>query len=135
MTVQLSSDTILLGNYFELKITVEDANGTFEAPDLSAFNIVGGPNTASSMTIINGSMTQSQSYSYYLEPKDVGNYTIPPAYLIIDEGQLESAPIDVIVIPNPDGIIQEPGRPGNSMDIFRDFGNFNLVTSFLLASP
>jgi hypothetical protein len=116
-SVSVSSDTVLLGNYFELKFTVENAPAEgFEAPDLHEFNLVGGPNTSSSMSIVNGQVSQSATYSYYLEPMDVGVYTIKPAYLTSEEIALETPPIDIIVVPNPDGIIQRPNSPAKRFD-------------------
>jgi hypothetical protein len=118
-SVSVSSDTVLLGNYFELKFTIENASSNgFAAPDLHEFNIIGGPNTASSMSIINGEVSQSSSYSYYLEPPDIGVFTIKPAYLTSEDVALETFPIDIIVIPNPDGIIQRPNSPGMRIDQF-----------------
>jgi hypothetical protein len=113
-SVEVSSDTLLLGNYLEVVFTLENASGNFEAPDLSKFNLRGGPNRSSSLSIINGEVSQSTSYSYYIEAPDIGNYTILPAYVTIGENVLETPPIDIIVVPNPDGIIQQPHRPSKS---------------------
>lgn len=121
--IEVSADTLLAGNYFELKYTVEDMAARFEAPDLSGFDIVGGPNTSSSFSMINGKVTQSSSYSYYLKPADIGVYTIPPAYVMTDSDTLATMPIDIIVVPNPEGIIQQPNRPSQRYeDFFYDFG-------------
>ncbi len=45
-SVGVSADTLLVGNYLELKYTVENAqpNG-FEPPSFTGLEIVGGPNT------------------------------------------------------------------------------------------
>ena len=119
LSVSVSSDTVLLGNYFELKFTVENVASTgFEAPDLHEFNVVGGPNTSSSMSIVNGVVSQSASYTYYLEPVDIGVYTIKPAYLTTGETALETPPIDILVVPNPEGIIQRPHAPGKRLEQF-----------------
>ncbi len=124
--IEVSADTLLAGNYFELKFTIEDMDGKFEAPDLSDFDIVGGPNTSSSFSMINGNVSQSSSYSYYLKPRDIGVYTIPPAFVLADSDTLATMPIDIYVIPNPDGIIQQPNRPSQRYeDFFYDFGKLN----------
>ena len=116
-TVEVSSDTVLLGNYIEVKFTVENAPAqSFEAPDLNAFRMVGGPNTSTSMSVVNGEVSQSASYSYYLEPPDIGTFTIPPAYVMAGDAALETFPIDIIAIPNPEGIIQRPHGPGKRID-------------------
>lgn len=102
----VSQDTLLLGNSFEVKYQIENLQGKFENPDLSAFRIVGGPNSSSNMSFVNGTMSQSQSYSYFLEADDIGVYTIMPAYLHIENDVLATEPIDIIVLPNPKGISQ-----------------------------
>jgi hypothetical protein len=118
-TVSVSSDTVLIGNYFELKFTIENASvHGFEAPDLHEFDLIGGPNTSSSMSIVNGEVSQSASFTYYLQPKDIGVYTIKPAYLTTGETALETPPIEILVIPNPEGIIQRPHAPDKHIEPF-----------------
>lgn len=107
LTIEVSSDSVLLGNYLEVKFTIENAEvKNFEAPSFDGFNIISGPNQSSSMMINNGEVTQSVSYSYYLEPNDVGSYYIQPAFVDTGGQILESMPIEVNVMDNPDGIIQ-----------------------------
>lgn len=132
LTVEISNDSILLGNYIEVKFTIENTSvKKFEAPDFTGFNIVSGPNQSSSMMINNGEITQSIAYSYYLEPMEVGNYFIEPAYVETEETVLESIPMEVLVVDNPDGIIQsiQPNQNKlfNQNDFFggNDFFNRN----------
>jgi hypothetical protein len=116
-TVGVSSDTVLLGNYFELKFTIENiASNGFEAPDLHSFDVISGPNSSSSMSIINGQVSQSASYTYYLKPRDIGVYTVRPGYLTTGDVALETPPIDIMVMPNPEGIIQRPHTPEKRID-------------------
>ncbi len=118
LTVEVSNDSILLGNYVEVKFTIENASvKNFEAPNFDGFNIVSGPNQSSSMMVSNGKVTQSVAYSYYIEPVEVGNYYIQPAFVDTAEGALESMPLEVFVLDNPDGIIQQP-RQNNRKDFF-----------------
>lgn len=124
LTVEVSSDSILLGNYIEVKFTIENAAVTnFEAPNFDGFNIVSGPNQSSSMMISNGQVSQSVAYSYYIEPTDIGTYFIQPAFVDTEEGPLESVPLEVWVVDNPEGIIQHPQRKSrndffNGKDLF-----------------
>jgi len=109
-TVSVSTDSILLGNYFQVTFSLENAQGDkFEPPAFEDFDVVSGPNTASSFSVVNGKVTQSLSYSYYLEPKDIGNYYILPAAIEVDGKVLETQPLEVMVAPNPDGVKQTPG--------------------------
>ena len=107
-SVEVSNDSILIGNYFEVKFTLENARGSnFQAPEFEDFMIVGGPNMASSMHMMNGEVSQTVTYSFYLQPKEVGNYYIYPASIAVGEEVLESDPVELMVVPNPDGIKQE----------------------------
>ena len=117
-TVTVSTDSVLLGNYIEVAFTLENAAmEEFQAPVFEGFSIISGPNQSSSFSMMNGKVTQSASYTYYLEPKDIGNYYIAPASVDTGESILETAPIEILVAPNPDGIIQNP-QPQN--DVFGD---------------
>jgi hypothetical protein len=117
LSVSVSSDTVLLGNYFELKFTIENTSASgFEPPSLHQFNVIGGPNTSTSFSIVNGQMSQSATYTYYLEPMDIGVYTIRPAYLTTGDVAIETPPIDILVVPNPQGIIQRPHAPGKRLE-------------------
>lgn len=108
-TVEISTDSILLGNYFQVKFTLENASGEhFQAPVFEGFQIVSGPNTSSSISIVNGEVSQMASYTFYLQPNDIGNYYIQPASIQVEENVLETIPLQVIVVPNPDGVIQTP---------------------------
>ena len=123
-TVEISTDSILMGNYFEVKFTLENASGNnFSAPDFMDFNIIGGPNTSSSMSFMNGEMTQSISYTYYLEPKDIGSYYIQPASIETGGDILETIPMEVMVVPNPEGLKQMPRQREQRHSFFDDFWN------------
>lgn len=106
--VEISTDSILFGNYFQVKFTLENAQGdNFVAPEFEGFQLVSGPNLASSFSMINSKVSQSISYTYYLEPKAVGNYFIEPASIEVGDKVFETEPQAVIVVPNPDGRKQE----------------------------
>ena len=107
--VEVSSDSILMGNYFKVAFSLESAGGEhFQPPLFEGFDVVSGPNYASSFSMINGKASQSVSYTYYLRPREVGNYYIEPASIAVGEEVLETTPVAVTVVPNPDGVIQEP---------------------------
>lgn len=115
-SVEISNDSILLGNYFIVKFTLENASSSnFQAPDFSDFHVVSGPNFSSSMTVINGNMSQKASYTFYLEPKDIGNYFIQPASIETEAGTLETVPLEILVVPNPEGITQKPEMEEETM--------------------
>jgi len=114
-TAEISLDSVLLGNRLELTFKLENTQeGEIDPPEFEGFNLLGGPNYSSMMSMVNGAVTQSKSYTYILEPKDIGNYFIPPVSITVDDKILETAPIEIIVLPIPDGIIQRP--PRNEME-------------------
>lgn len=109
-TVQVSNDSILMGNTFQVVFSLENAQGNnFQAPDLSLFfDVISGPNVSSGMQMINGQINQSISYTYYLQPREIGVFFIEAASIETAENYLETAPLEVIVVPNPKGIQQSP---------------------------
>lgn len=108
-TVAISVDSLLLGNPTQVTFSLENAQGSnFSPPDFVGFDMVGGPSQSSSFSMINGKVTQSQSFTYYLEPQDVGNYYIQAASIETGEGILETEPVPILVVPNPDGVKQKP---------------------------
>ena len=134
-TVEVSTDSILFGNYFEVKFILENANGNgFEAPDFSQhFKVVSGPNFSSSFSMMNGNMTQSQTITYYLEPKEIGAYYILPASVDTGDKVLETAPLEVLVVPNPDGIQQTPSSQRRPFGF--DWGGDPFNFDFDFSSP
>lgn len=122
-SVTVNSDSVLLGNYLKVSFLLENANGNdFSPPTFENFTVVSGPNTSSSLSIVNGVVSQSVSYTYYIEPSDIGSYYITPASIATDEKVLETQPIEIQVFPNPDGIIQRPREERRQrMDFFQPF--------------
>lgn len=105
--LELSSDTILAGNVVQVSFHANNVSGQFEAPDMVGMNVISGPNTSSSMAMMNGKVTQNASYSYTLLLEDIGEIIIPPAFFVTNEGTLETEPTSIIILPNPEGIIEQ----------------------------
>jgi hypothetical protein len=131
-TVRVSTDSVLMGNNFQVSFTLENADGiNFKAPELAAyFDVASGPNTSSSMTMMNGQVSKSVTYTYYLSPREVGVFYIEPASIETENNYMETAPLEVMVVPNPDGIQQnQPSMQGfgtmPEMRGFDSFGGFN----------
>lgn len=125
--VKISSDSILLGNYLEVRFTAQNIQGQFEPPKFEDFDVVGGPNQSTSMRIINGQTTQTASYSFFIKPKSTGLLHIEPAYFTNEEEQsLETPPMEINCLPNPDGVMQESRiRDGNERLSFDAFPFFH----------
>lgn len=121
-TVEVSTDSLLMENPLRVSFKLENGNGQdFEAPLFNGFQMVSGPNISSSMSMMNGAVTQSVSYTYLLMPEQVGNYFIEPASIQVDGAVLETLPVEVIVVPNPDGIQQAPPEQRLGFGGFQEF--------------
>jgi hypothetical protein len=119
-TLEVSSDSVLLGNSLAVRFTLKNADGNdFTPPAFEGFE-VNGPNVSSSMSIVNGEVSQQLSYTYYLKPLEAGNYYIEPASISAGKEVLETAPFEVIALPNPDGIVTEPELDGSQFKFHFD---------------
>ena len=119
-SIQVSNTSVLFGNYFEVTFTLKNGKANkFEAPNFKDFDIVGGPNQSSTFSMMNGQTTQSISYTYYLKPKNIGNFYLEPAFIEADGKTLETEPIEIMVLDNPDGIIEKPKQKSSpQMELF-----------------
>lgn len=104
----VSTESLLMGNRMKVTFKLKNGDGrNFQAPTFNGFQIMSGPNQSTAMTIINGNMSRESSYSYYLAPVEEGTFYIEPAAIEVDGVALETLPIEILVMPNPDGIEQE----------------------------
>ncbi len=125
--IETSSDSVLVGNYIIISFTAENLDGQFEAPDFDGMQVLSGPNVSNSIQIINGDKSTKATYTYHVQPPDVGIYTISPAYIVDEESTLETIPLVINVYPNPENIITPPKSSANefffNFDQFSPFGN------------
>lgn len=98
ISIEVSSDTIGLNNTLEVVITVENAKAKrFNPPTFDGF-AVQGPSTSTSMSIINGDMTQSATYTFYLTPREKGSFKIGSASVDTERGVLKTDDQEIIVV-------------------------------------
>ena len=107
-SVELSYDTVYLGNPIKIQFKIKNLNGEFVAPDLHGFYVISGPNLNSSFSLVNGEMSSEKSYSYLIMPQEPGVYAIPKAYYIHNEEKLETPEVEFKVLENPHNIEQNP---------------------------
>lgn len=92
------SKQISLGSVFEVKFVLNDAQGqAFKPPVFSDFIVVGGPNRLNSMTMINGNATSSEVYSYVLQAKRMGQFSIGSASVVVKGKTLFTDPLSIEV--------------------------------------
>ena len=101
----------------------------FRAPAFSGFTVVGGPNQSVSNSWINGRRTYSKTYSFFLEPKGRGKYTIGQAEITVDGEIYKTSPIQVEVT----AAVETP-TDGDNLD-FVASENLHLVAEVSNTSP
>ena len=69
----------------------------FNPPSFDNFMVVGGPSQSISNQWINGVRSFSKTYSYFLAPKERGNFKIGQATIEIDGETYKTLPIDISV--------------------------------------
>jgi hypothetical protein len=111
-SVSISRDTVLMGNVVELRYDVVNLDGDFVPPSLADFHVVAGPNTSQQYSMINGKVTQSATYSYILMPAHEGLLVIDEAVLNNENESISTEPLQLFVLENPDGIIEESEARG-----------------------
>lgn len=97
-TASVDSKQVPVGEVFEIKFTLENGQGSnFRPPAFGEFNVVSGPNRMNSMTIVNGSSRSSESYSYVLQAKREGSFTIGTASIDIKGKSYTTTPLSISV--------------------------------------
>ncbi|MEO8168101.1 MAG: BatD family protein, partial [bacterium] len=91
----LDKNPVSVNDQFTLSFTLQNAGSgggkNLKLPNLDNFRIMMGPSTTSNMQYINGVVSSSFTYSYVLQPKSVGKFTIGAASIEIG-GKTYSSP-------------------------------------------
>jgi hypothetical protein len=95
--VEVSADTVALGEVVEVTYTIENGDGKFVAPDFGNLPVISGPNTSSSYIYQNGKMSSSQSFAYLLRPTEEGKLKIPEASYKDKSQTLTIESVEVVV--------------------------------------
>lgn len=96
--------TVIMDRPFQLVYSVNSAAGRdLRVPEITTFDILAGPftSTSSSIQIINGRQTSSEanSYTFTLQPKKTGTFTIPAASIMVNGQKYTSNGLSIKVLP------------------------------------
>ena len=124
-SASVDNTTVGLSDRFQVTFTFQgtDINSlnSFNPPDFAGFMVLSGPNQSTSMQIINGSVSASLSYSFYLQPKNIGKYTIGSATIKYKGNPYRTDPIAIQVEKgSSSGSGTQQNKGGNSSDISND---------------
>jgi len=99
-TAGVDKNPVAADEQFTLEFTVSTSGASprnFKTPDLSKFLVLSGPNQSTSMQIINGSVSSSQTFTYVLQAREAGRPVIGAATIEIGGNQYKSNPIELTV--------------------------------------
>ena len=118
------------GEQFRLNFVVNASPASFNAPEITDFYVLSGPNqsTSQSFQIRNGRRSSSVTitYTYFLQATGEGKFTIDPARVEVDGKEYQSNPVDIEVIAGQGGAGQapagtgQPSTPSTDMDVSDD---------------
>lgn len=95
---KVSKNPVATGERMVIEFELGNAQGNgFQAPSLSDFKVLGGPNQSSSFQFINGRTSSSQSFSFVVMPYKEGEFTIGSASIVADGKKMTTDPITVKV--------------------------------------
>ena len=96
-TASVDKTKVPLNQHFTLSYKIDGAGNSFSPPNLSAFQVLSGPNQSSSMTMVNGKVSQSITLSYKLKSRTnkLGKVSIGPASIQSASKQLKSNAVTI----------------------------------------
>ncbi|MCP3931517.1 MAG: protein BatD [Bacteroidetes bacterium] len=114
--VSTDAKQVVVGGYFEVSFSLKNANGSgFQAPSFKDFVVVGGPSQSVSTSIINGKVSKELTYSYTLQPRKKGTFTIRSASIKAEGKTLTTRPVKIEVVEGKSG--KESGNQGGRVFI------------------
>ncbi len=96
-TATASKTEVSRGERFEITFAVNGNISSFIPPPFAGFDVLSGPNQSSSMEMSNGTTTVNMAFSYIVSISKEGDYTIPPATVIVGNRKLNSNPLKIKV--------------------------------------
>jgi len=111
-----SKSTVGLNEQFQISFSISGSVRSFQAPNLSDFSVLSGPNQSTSMEFSNGSLSQTLTLSYILQPKVEGNFKIGPASIEANGKRVASNVINITVVKGNAAAQNNKGQQGNDDD-------------------
>ncbi|MDF2451385.1 MAG: hypothetical protein K0S26_889 [Bacteroidota bacterium] len=90
---QVSKTRVAVGEVFQVAFTLNGSGNNLVYPNLSEFDLYSGPNQSQSMSMVNGSISQSTTISFFIAARKEGKFTIGVATVMSGNQKLESKPI------------------------------------------
>lgn len=137
-TAFLSKKQVAVNETFEVSFKIDNGNGRVNFPKFNGLQVVGGPNTGSSMQFVNGQMSQSYTYSFYVRAPKAGTVTIGEASVKVNGKTLKSKPLSVKVVkgnaqaaPQQNARGQQGGGNAANADLMKQIADNVFLKAFL----
>ena len=118
-----SKKVVALNERFQLTFTVNASGKKFIPPNLNAFNF-SGPSTSTNMSSqwINGKMTSTYAYTftYVLQAKKVGKFTVGSAQIMVKNKKYRTQPITIEVVKSNSNTNSASGSSQQNIDNISD---------------
>ncbi len=118
-TATAQGKEIPLNYTFDITYTVENGDlQKFNPPKFDGFDVYG-PSTSQNYSIVNGRTSKSISYTYTLQPKKQGDFTIPSATAVVNGNQMQTNAIAIKIIAPAKQSQQQAQQSNDPFDVFR----------------
>lgn len=121
-----------VGEQFRLSFVLNNKGENLQVPTIKGFDLLAGPSLSTSFntSIINGNVTQETeyTYTYILEGREEGEFTIEPATITVDGKEYKSQPLKIKVIK---GSGKPRGSTQSSGDTYEDRGSTSITNEDL----
>lgn len=126
---KVSKTTLGLNERLRVDFEMNEDGDNFVPPSFTDFNVVGGPNTSVRNFWANGKRSFSKTYSYFLAPKEKGNFKINSAAIDIGGQTYKTKPVSIKVT----NAIEKPKNPNDPSYIASQ--NIHLVAEVSKTNP
>jgi hypothetical protein len=101
-TAEVEALRVGVDDPFQLTVTISgrsiDLKGEISAPELGNLRVLGGPSLSTQMSIINGAITQTRSYTWVLQALAPGEATVGPVRATLGEQERATSSITLEVV-------------------------------------
>ncbi|MCX6292463.1 MAG: BatD family protein [Bacteroidetes bacterium] len=114
LTATVSQTTLAVGEQVEVTFTLNGNGSNFHAPPFTDFNLLMGPNQSTSMQFVNGSVSQTISYTYVLQAVKEGTFKFGSATMDAGGKKITSNQVTITVVKGNAPAKQQQGNPQGS---------------------
>lgn len=122
-SASVDNEKVGVNDQFQVSFTFSAGNlnsiNSFKPPSFEHFMVLSGPNQSTSVQIINGAVSSTKTFSYYIQPKETGKFTIGSASITFDGKSYTTNPLNIEVVkgstnPQNNSSVPQPSSPNVS---------------------